>query len=203
MDSFPHPGSRPGVHWMAPAALAAAAALTACGSSGTSSTSTSSAPATSAPATSAPATSASTATAAPTVPATVSTTTGPLGPYLTGGNGRTLYLFGRDTGTTSTCAGTCAVNWPPLLTKGAPKTAGQAQPAKLGTTARSGGTTQVTYAGHPLYLFIGDTGPGQTKGQGVNAFGGLWYIVSPAGSAIQGAPAPSSASASASSGGGY
>jgi len=184
-------------------ALAAAAALTACGSSGTSSPSTSSAPATSAPATSAPATSASSATAAPTVPATVSTTTGPLGTYLTSVNGRTLYLFGKDTGTTSTCVGTCTENWPPLLTKGAPKAAGQAQPAKLGTTARSEGTTQVTYAGHPLYLFIGDTAPGQTKGQGVNAFGGVWYVVSPAGNAIQTAPAATSGPATSSSGGGY
>ena len=148
---------------------------------------------------SAPATSTSTATAAPTVAATVSTTTGALGTFLTSGNGRTLYLFGKDTGTTSTCAGACAVSWPPLLTKGAPKAAGQAQPAKLGTTARSGGTTQVTYAGHPLYLFIGDTAPGQTKGQGVNAFGAVWYVVSPAGDKIQSAPASSSAPG----GGGY
>src|SRR5512142_1860445 len=164
MDSSPHRGSRPGVRWMVPATLVAAVAVTACGSSGTSSTSTSSAPATSA----------SSATVAPTVPATVNTTTGPLGTYLTSVNGRTLYLFGQDTGTTSTCVGTCAATWPPLLTKGDPKAAGQAQLAKLGTTARSGGTTQVTYAGHPVYLFSGDTARGQTKGQGLNAFGGLW-----------------------------
>jgi predicted lipoprotein with Yx(FWY)xxD motif len=137
------------------------------------------------------------------VPATVSTTTGPLGTYLTSVNGRTLYLFGKDTGTTSTCVGTCTENWPPLLTKGAPKAAGQAQPAKLGTTARSEGTTQVTYAGQPLYLFIGDTAPGQTKGQGVNAFGGVWYVVSPAGNAIQTAPAATSAPATSSGGAGY
>ena len=111
------------------------------------------------------------------MPATVSTTTGPLGTYLTGGNGRTLYLFGRDTGSTSTCAGTCAVNWPPLLTKGAPKTAGQAQPAKLGTTARSGGTTQVTYAGHPLYRYAGDVSPGQANGQALFNNGGPWYVL--------------------------
>ena len=203
MDSSPHRGSRPGVPWMVPAALVAAVAVTACGSSGTSSTSTSSAPATSAPATSAPAPSASRTTAAPTVPATISTTTGPLGTYLTSVNGRTLYLFGQDTGTTSTCIGTCTETWPPLLTKGAPKAAGQAQVAKLGTTARSEGTTQVTYAGHPVYLFIGDTAPGQTKGQGVNAFGGVWYVVSPAGTAIQTPPAATSAPATASSGGGY
>ena len=134
------------------------------------------------------------------MPATVNTTTGPLGTYLTSVNGRTLYLFGQDTGTTSTCVGTCTENWPPLLTRDAPKAAGQAQPAKLGTTARSEGATQVTYAGHPLYLFIGDTAPGQTNGQGVNAFGGLWYVVSPAGTRSRGLR-PTSASASASSGG--
>ncbi len=197
MDWSSDSGSRPRVQWITLAALAAAV-LAGCGSSGTSSK-----PSTSAPATSAPATSGSTTPATPTVPATVSTTTDPLGTFLTGGNGRTLYLFGKDTGTTSTCAGACAAGWPPLLTKGAPKSAGQVQPAKLGTSARSGGTTQVTYAGHPLYLFIGDTAPGQTKGQGVNAFGGVWYVVSPAGTPIKTAPASSSAPGSSTSGGGY
>ena len=69
----------------------------------------------------------------------------------------------------------------------------------LGTSPRSDGTTQVTYAGHPLYLFVGDKAAGNTTGEGVNAFGGEWYVVSPSGDKIESAPA----STSSGGGGGY
>ena len=129
----------------------------------------------------------STATTTPAranVAATVKTASGPLGTYLVTGKGRTLYLWRADTGTKSTCSGSCAVAWPPLLTRGKAKAQGQARSNLLGTTKRSGGATQVTYAGHPLYLYAGDTAAGDTNGQGSNGFGALWYVVSPSGKAI-------------------
>jgi predicted lipoprotein with Yx(FWY)xxD motif len=107
------------------------------------------------------------------------------GTALVDGNGRTLYLFEADTATTSTCAGPCAQVWPPLLAHGYPPTAsGAAQAQLFGTTARGDGTRQVTYNGHPLYYFAGDNAPGDTHGQGLNQFGGGWYVLTPAGDKI-------------------
>jgi predicted lipoprotein with Yx(FWY)xxD motif len=189
MDQRRHPGRRAAL-WAAPVALLAATAA-ACGSS-TATTSVPTTPASSAPA--APAAPAATGSAA-----TVTTTDGALGTFLASGDGRTLYLFEKDSGTTSSCSGACAVNWPPLLTKTAPQATGQAQAKMLGTAPRSDGTTQVTYAGHPLYLFVGDKAAGSTTGEGVNAFGGEWYVVSPSGDKIESAPA----STSSGGGGGY
>ena len=144
----------------------------------------------------APPTSSAPATSAPTVAATVSTTTGPLGTFLTTGNGRTLDLFAKDTGTTSTCTGECAASCPRCSARvPLKKAARQAQPAKLGTTARSGDTTQVTNAGHPPYLFIGDTAPGETKKVKVSMRSGQWYVASPAGNQITQSPPASSTSA--------
>jgi predicted lipoprotein with Yx(FWY)xxD motif len=114
---------------------------------------------------------------------TVKVSTGSMGKYLTNAQGRALYRFAADTGTTSTCSGACAAAWPPLLTNGTP-TAGSGVTGKLTTTSRSGGGTQVSINGHPLYLFAGDTAPGQTNGQGVNNFGGLWWLVTPTGANI-------------------
>lgn len=116
--------------------------------------------------------------------AVVETHKGPLGTYLTDSAGRTLYLFAPDKGTTSTCYGTCAKYWPPMHTTGTPKAAGAAVSGKLGTTKRTDGTVQVTYGGHPLYYFAQDTSPGETKGQGLNLNGGLWWAVSPGGTSI-------------------
>jgi predicted lipoprotein with Yx(FWY)xxD motif len=86
----------------------------------------------------------------------------------------------------STCSGECAQDWPPETTSGAPHAAGSAKAALLGTTKRSDGTTQVTYAGHPLYRFEGDTKAGQANGQGSSAFGAPWLVVAPGGAAISG-----------------
>ena len=124
---------------------------------------------------------------------TIGTQSGAHGTYLTDGAGRALYLFMSDTATTSTCSGACATAWPPLTATGTPAVSGSATASKLGSLTRADGTVQVTYGGHPLYYFAADTAPGQTKGQGKNGFGALWWLVDPAGSAITGA-SPSASS---------
>jgi predicted lipoprotein with Yx(FWY)xxD motif len=112
-------------------------------------------------------------------------TSAPLGQFRVDGSGRTLYLFEADTGAASTCSGACAKAWPPLLTSGQPTVSGAAQQSLVGTVKRSDGTTQVTYNGHPLYYFVGDKKAGDTSGEGINAFGGGWDVVSPAGNKIE------------------
>jgi len=109
------------------------------------------------------------------------------GRILVDGHGRTLYLFTRDHGAKSRCYGACARAWPPFLAgaDAAPQAAGGADAAKLGTTARRGGATQVTYAGHPLYYYVNDRKPGQILCQDVAEFGGTWLVVSPSGRAIR------------------
>jgi predicted lipoprotein with Yx(FWY)xxD motif len=103
---------------------------------------------------------------------------GKLGRFLVDSRGMTLYLFEKDKGGKSACSGACAQNWPPLLTKGAPKAGPSAKASLLGTIKRADGTTQVTYNKHPLYTFAGDQGKrGATKGEGLDAFGAKWYVV--------------------------
>lgn len=106
-----------------------------------------------------------------------------LGKILVDGSGKTVYLFVADTGKVSTCYSTCAMYWPPVLTVGAPKVGTGAKSSLLGTTKRTDGTTEVTYAGHPLYYFVTDK-PGDANGQGVNGFGGLWWVLTPSGAAM-------------------
>jgi predicted lipoprotein with Yx(FWY)xxD motif len=117
-------------------------------------------------------------------PATVGVANVGLGKVLVNTGGRTLYLFSKDSGTTSACSGPCAVNWPPLRASGKPTLGSGADGSLVGTTMRSDGKPQVTYNGHPLYLFSGDAKAGDTNGEGVSAFGGLWYAVSPAGNQV-------------------
>jgi predicted lipoprotein with Yx(FWY)xxD motif len=100
-----------------------------------------------------------------------------LGMVLVDSNGMTLYDFHKDKGTTSSCYGACAQVWPPLLTNGEPQVGNGASAAKLGTTERKDGTTQVTYAGHPLYTFVSDQKPGEAKGNDVSDFGAQWYTL--------------------------
>jgi predicted lipoprotein with Yx(FWY)xxD motif len=107
-----------------------------------------------------------------------------LGQILVDGEGKTVYLFVQDTGTASTCYTNCAQFWPPVLTTGAPLAGTGAQASLLGTTKRTDGTTEVTYAGHPLYYFLNDKAPDDTNGQGVNGFGALWWVLDPSGKAI-------------------
>jgi predicted lipoprotein with Yx(FWY)xxD motif len=115
----------------------------------------------------------------------VSTKTSSLGTFLVDANGRALYLWDADQGSKSTCSGACAQAWPPLTTTATPKASGAAKASLLGTTKRPDGSREVTYAGHPLYYFAGDTQPGQTTGQGSNGFGAPWWVVTPAGKALQ------------------
>lgn len=129
---------------------------------------------------------------------TVRVASSSLGKILVNSSGLTLYLFKGDVGTTSECTGACAAAWPPLLAKGRPTAGTGVSASKLGTTARSGGTKQVTYNGHPLYLFIQDTKPGDVTGQGVTAFGAPWFALTPAGTQAS----AHAASASTAGGGG-
>ena len=115
----------------------------------------------------------------------VSTETSRLGRILVNAQGRTLYLFEKDRNGTSACAGKCATFWPPLIATGKPRAAAGAKPSLLGTVRRADGRLQVTYNHHPLYRFVKDVKKGLTKGQGVDAFGAEWYVVSPAGSRIE------------------
>jgi predicted lipoprotein with Yx(FWY)xxD motif len=133
---------------------------------------------------------------------TVMTRQGPMGTYLTDGKGRSLYTFAKDTGTTSNCSGACAQYWPPLLTTGSASASGGAEQSKLGTTKRSDGKTQVTYGGHPVYLFVQDKKAGDTNGQGLNLSGGVWWLESPAGANIT-AKAGGGSSSDSGYGGGY
>lgn len=149
------------------------ALLAACGSSKTSSTST------------APPYGAAPSTTAATGAAVVMTISGSTATYLTDGTGKSLYLFAADTGGKSACNGPCAAAWPPLTTTGSPSAGTGATAAMLTTIKRDDGSTQVVYNGHPLYYYGGDTAAGSTNGQGLNAYGGLWWLVSPAGAAIK------------------
>ena len=97
---------------------------------------------------------------------------------LTNASGFTLYWFVPDTATRSACYGTCAGYWPPLT--GTPS-AGPGVTGTLATIKRSDGTTQVTYNGHPLYTYVGDTAPGQAFGNNLNLNGGLWHEVTVSG----------------------
>ncbi len=137
----------------------------------------------------------------------------PYGAYLVDVAGASLYLFKGDAqGKKSTCYGACAKAWPPVVTQGPPQVGDKAgtdllgtmerkngsvqivydgqgsekvRKSLLGTIQRKNGTTQVTYGGWPLYYFIKDTGPGSTKGQGVEGFGGEWDLVTPKGKPVQ------------------
>jgi predicted lipoprotein with Yx(FWY)xxD motif len=115
----------------------------------------------------------------------VSTAGTSLGRILVDSRGRTLYLFEKDRKGKSACAGKCASFWPPLIATGKPRAAGTAKSSLLGTTKRADGRLQVTYNHHPLYTFVKDTKKGQTNGEGVNAFGAGWDVVSPAGAKIE------------------
>ena len=126
------------------------------------------------------------ASSATSKPATVKTGSSSLGRIIVDGQ-RTLYLFEKDKGAKSACSGACAQNWPPLLTKGAPKAGPSAKASLLGTIKRADGTTQVTYNKHPLYTFLGDAGKrGSTKGEGLTAFGAKWYAVAAKGTEKRG-----------------
>ena len=113
---------------------------------------------------------------------TVNVASSSLGQILVDAEGRTLYLFLRDSGGKSNCSGGCAQTWPPLAASGTPTAGEGVQQSLLGTTQRDDGSMQVAYNQHPLYHFSGDSAAGQTNGQGV---GGNWFVVSAAGEPIR------------------
>jgi predicted lipoprotein with Yx(FWY)xxD motif len=119
-------------------------------------------------------------------PATVGVANTSLGKVLVNSKGLTLYLFKKDSGTTSACSGACASAWPPLRAKGKPTVGAGVTASKVGTTSRSDGSPQVTYNGHPLYLYQGDSKPGDTNGQGISAFGAGWFALSASGNQVAG-----------------
>ena len=118
------------------------------------------------------------------------------GAVLTDGSGRAVYLWVKDTGTTSTCSGACAGAWPPVTATGTVTASGSAVASDLGTTTRSDGTKQVTYDGHPLYYYAGDSAAGMASGQGSDSFGAKWWLVSPSGSDVTASVSSFTASAS-------
>ena len=111
-----------------------------------------------------------------------------IGNVLATSSGRTLYLFMKDKNGKSACYGKCATYWPPLMKKGALRAGAGVKASLLGTTKRKNGKAQVTYKGHPLYLFKLDHAAGQIAGQRQNFFGGKWYAVSASGAANTKAP---------------
>ncbi len=162
-------------------AVVGALVLAACGSSGSSSSSGAS----STPSYGAAKPSNSNTSNSSGAASVVSTKTSSLGTFLVDAKGRALYLWDADHGSKSTCSGACAQAWPPLTTTATPKASGAVKASLLGTTTRTDGSREVTYAGHPLYTFAGDTQAGQTTGQGNNGFGAPWWVVTPAGKALQ------------------
>ena len=161
------------------AGLLAAACGTAAGSTGAGT-----------PASGAPASGSTTATV-------IESHAGSAGPFLTNSSGRAVYLWTADGMNKSTAQGAVLGAWPPVTTKGHVTAANGAKAADLGTITRSDGSKQVTYLGHPLYYFAGDSGPGQTNGQGSNGFGAKWWLVAPAGTKITVADSATGAAAAA------
>jgi predicted lipoprotein with Yx(FWY)xxD motif len=172
---------------MAVIGVAAALALAACGSDSTSGAATNgagtttkttsdrnygsgttAAPSTTAPSTTAPSTTAP-ASSGPSLKVLAGTARGDV---LTDGDGKAVYLFGKDQGTTSACSGGCLDAWPPFKADAAPAAAAGVDATKLGTS-----NGQVTYNGHLLYYFSGDAAPGDLKGADIPS----WYAVTPAG----------------------
>jgi predicted lipoprotein with Yx(FWY)xxD motif len=190
-------------------ALGAAVIVAACSSGGTSSAA--------APAASPAGGSSSSAGASSSGGTVITTAKSSGGTVLASSSGRAVYLWAKDTGDMSNCNGACAGAWPPVTTTGTATASGGAQASDIGTITRSDGTKQVTYDGHPLYYFSGDSGPGAATGQGSDAFGAKWWLVAPTGSDVTagvtsftgssaGAPAPSapaSSPASSSAGGSW
>jgi predicted lipoprotein with Yx(FWY)xxD motif len=120
----------------------------------------------------------------PTAEPGVTITTGgsDFGPMLFDERGQAIYLFDRETTAEPDCYGDCAAAWPPVLTTGEPQASGDVRAELLGTTERDDGSLQVTYAGHPLYFYAHEA-PGQVLCHDVTEFGGVWLVVTPAGSA--------------------
>ena len=162
-------------------AVAAAATVAACSSAGSSSAA---APAASPTRRRRPRRRPRAAARAPSGGTVITTAKSSAGTVLTNGSGKAVYLWAKDTGDMSNCNGACAGAWPPVTTTATATAAGGAKASDIGTITRSDGTKQVTYDGHPLYYFSGDSGPGTASGQGSDGFGAKWWLVAPAGSDV-------------------
>jgi predicted lipoprotein with Yx(FWY)xxD motif len=125
-----------------------------------------------------------------------------LGTVLTSASGRTLYLFEGDTKSKLGCNGSCLKDWPPLWASGSASAAGGATNSELGTVKR-GSSKQVTYNGHPVYTYSGDSKAGQVWGEGLKLHGKLWYAISPSGVAVTSSKGASSSSSGGSTGSGW
>jgi predicted lipoprotein with Yx(FWY)xxD motif len=126
-----------------------------------------------------------------------------LGKVLVDANGHTVYTLSADSAGKSTCSSSCLQYWPAV----APSKAASTVTATVASTSTTGGSKIATVAGWPVYTFIQDQNPGDVNGEGMNAFGGIWYAVSPSGQPVKsaggGAPSASGSSASTYGGGGY
>jgi predicted lipoprotein with Yx(FWY)xxD motif len=114
----------------------------------------------------------------------ITTHAGSGGMFLSDGSGRAVYLWAKDPMNKSMCSGACSSAWPPVTDSGTVTASGGAKAADLGTITLSDGAKQVTYDGHPLYYYAGDSGAGQTNGQGSDSFGAKWWLVAPSGTQI-------------------
>ncbi len=115
--------------------------------------------------------------AAQTPRATLTVKTSSFGRVLFDGRGYVLYAFTRDARGKSACSGACARAWPPYIVKARPRAGAGVTAGRIGTTKRANGSVQVTYAGRPLYYYVGDRRPGQILCQNVREFGGVWRVV--------------------------
>jgi predicted lipoprotein with Yx(FWY)xxD motif len=122
-----------------------------------------------------------------------------LGKTLVDANGRALYLFAGDRANVSRLSQAGLSVWPRFIATGPVKALNGAQAGKIGTITSPSGIRQVTYNGHPLYYYVGDSTPGSTRGQGLNQFGALWYVLGPAGSAMMSSRSSSTAAPASSS----
>jgi predicted lipoprotein with Yx(FWY)xxD motif len=115
----------------------------------------------------------------------LTTQNSPVGPILATGTGATLYDFVPDTPHHSACLNVgCVYQWPPLLVSSASQVGPGLSRSLVGTLRRPDGSTQLSYNGHPLYLYIRDVKPGEVEGQAIDQDGGLWYVLSPSGNEI-------------------
>ncbi|TDL32295.1 hypothetical protein [Arthrobacter nitrophenolicus] len=110
----------------------------------------------------------------------ITTAPSDFGQMLFDAKNQAIYIWESEEGSTPECYDDCAEAWPPVLTDGAPTASGEVDSALLGTTKRRDGTTQVTYNGHPLYLYAHE-GPGEVKCHNVSTHGGLWWVIDPDG----------------------
>jgi predicted lipoprotein with Yx(FWY)xxD motif len=125
------------------------------------------------------------ASAQPAARAAVAVGKSSFGPILFDGRGFALYAFTSDRRARATCYGACAKAWPPYIVRGRPTAGSGARAAFIGVTRRRDGRLQATYAGRPLYYYVGDTKPGIVLCQNVNEYGGLWLVLRGSGALVR------------------